>query len=289
MKSCDFLPGIIVIMISRLSCWFVLLFWLDWPQSLPAASWCAVLIVSHPVSSTFPPNPLPSFLPCYSLYLFFFTQLSFLNPCLWVHLILFTSAYHCQTSPSSGPPLIPHSLPFHSSLNSVNSSDSRGSSGSHSHSPSSSSSSSSSHHLFHHHHPRHRYRSSTLPQQAPARLSSISSHDSGFISSSQDQYTSSKSSSPMPAETKVRKTLSCPHFIIITLDPSTVCTHGWDKTIKPHMLYDLQVILVQVRENPSSATHTALLSHIFQTTMRGSYLAAVRVCDHGEVISLLLL
>ncbi|XP_050931919.1 protein MTSS 1 isoform X2 [Lates calcarifer] len=88
------------------------------------------------------------------------------------------------------------------SLNSVNSSDSRGSSGSHSHSPSSSSSSSSSHHLFHHHHPRHRYRSSTLPQQAPARLSSISSHDSGFISSSQDQYTSSKSSSPMPAETK---------------------------------------------------------------------------------------
>ncbi|XP_051262316.1 protein MTSS 1 isoform X9 [Dicentrarchus labrax] len=44
--------------------------------------------------------------------------------------------------------------------------------------------------------------SSTLPQQAPARLSSISSHDSGFISSSHDQYTSSKSSSPMTAETK---------------------------------------------------------------------------------------
>uniref|UniRef100_A0A3Q3N7B2 Protein MTSS 1-like n=1 Tax=Mastacembelus armatus TaxID=205130 RepID=A0A3Q3N7B2_9TELE len=45
--------------------------------------------------------------------------------------------------------------------------------------------------------------SSTLPQLAPARLSSISSHDSGFISSSQDQYVSSKSSSPMPAETKL--------------------------------------------------------------------------------------
>uniref|UniRef100_A0A1A8PBS9 Metastasis suppressor 1 n=1 Tax=Nothobranchius rachovii TaxID=451742 RepID=A0A1A8PBS9_9TELE len=44
--------------------------------------------------------------------------------------------------------------------------------------------------------------SSTLSQQAPARLSSISSHDSGFISSSQDQSTSSKSSSPMSAETK---------------------------------------------------------------------------------------
>ncbi|XP_034408941.1 protein MTSS 1-like isoform X6 [Cyclopterus lumpus] len=44
--------------------------------------------------------------------------------------------------------------------------------------------------------------SSTLPQQAPVRLSSISSHDSGFISSSHDQYTLSKSSSPMAAETK---------------------------------------------------------------------------------------
>ncbi|XP_036071678.1 protein MTSS 1 isoform X7 [Oryzias melastigma] len=42
--------------------------------------------------------------------------------------------------------------------------------------------------------------SSTLPQQTPARLSSISSHDSGFISSSQDQNTSS---SPMSAESKL--------------------------------------------------------------------------------------
>ncbi|XP_071324757.1 protein MTSS 1-like isoform X2 [Trachinotus anak] len=107
-----------------------------------------------------------------------------------------------QTPPSSPSTTMSRKSSMCSSLNSVNSSDSRGSSGSHSHSPSSSSSSSSSHHLFHHHHPRHRYRSSTLPQQAPARLSSISSHDSGFISSSQDQYTSSKSSSPMPAETK---------------------------------------------------------------------------------------
>ncbi|TKS81830.1 Metastasis suppressor protein 1 [Collichthys lucidus] len=108
-----------------------------------------------------------------------------------------------QTPPSSPSTTMSRKSSMCSSLNSVNSSDSRGSSGSHSHSPSSSSSSSSSHHLFHHHHPRHRYRSSTLPQQAPARLSSISSHDSGFISSSHDQYTSSKSSSPMPAETKL--------------------------------------------------------------------------------------
>ncbi|XP_030250125.1 protein MTSS 1-like isoform X9 [Sparus aurata] len=113
-----------------------------------------------------------------------------------------------QTPPSSPSTTMSRKSSMCSSLNSVNSSDSRGSSGSHSHSPSSSSSSSSSHHLFHHHHPRHRYRSSTLPQQAPVRLSSISSHDSGFISSSHDQYTSSKSSSPMPAETKPYPTSS---------------------------------------------------------------------------------
>lgn len=68
----------------------------------------------------------------------------------------------------------------HSSLNSVNSSDSR-SSGSHSHSPSS----------------HYRCRSSNLTQQAPVRLSSVSSHDSGFIS--QDAF-QSKSPSPMPPE-----------------------------------------------------------------------------------------
>lgn len=118
------------------------------------------------------------------------------RPSLWVPLVLFVRRL-------LSPPPHPPTLPFRSSLNSVNSSDSRGSSGSHSHSPSSSSSSSSSHQLFHHHHTRHRYRSSTLPQQTPARLSSISSHDSGFTSSSHDQYTSSKSSSPMPSETKV--------------------------------------------------------------------------------------
>ncbi|XP_078789437.1 protein MTSS 1 isoform X12 [Oryzias latipes] len=107
----------------------------------------------------------------------------------------------CHTPPSSPSTTMSRKSSM-CSLNSVNSSDSRGSSGSHSHSPSSSSSSSSSHHLFQNHHPRHRYRSSTLPQQTPARLSSISSHDSGFISSSQDQNTSSKSSSPMSAESK---------------------------------------------------------------------------------------
>ncbi|XP_068839880.1 protein MTSS 1 isoform X3 [Capricornis sumatraensis] len=69
------------------------------------------------------------------------------------------------------------------SLNSVNSSDSRssGSHGSHSHSPSS----------------HFRYRGSSLAQQAPVRLSSVSSHDSGFIS--QDAF-QSKSPSPMPPE-----------------------------------------------------------------------------------------
>ncbi|KAJ8273134.1 hypothetical protein GJAV_G00097840 [Gymnothorax javanicus] len=85
-----------------------------------------------------------------------------------------------QTPPSSPSTTMSRKSSMCSSLNSVNSSDSR-SSGSHSHSPSS----------------HYRYRSSALPQQGPARLSSISSHDSGFIS--QDAF-QSKSPSPMPPE-----------------------------------------------------------------------------------------
>ncbi|KAJ8268328.1 hypothetical protein COCON_G00135000 [Conger conger] len=85
-----------------------------------------------------------------------------------------------QTPPSSPSTTMSRKSSMCSSLNSVNSSDSR-SSGSHTHSPSS----------------HYRYRSSTLPQQAPARLSSVSSHDSGFIS--QDAF-QSKSPSPMPPE-----------------------------------------------------------------------------------------
>ncbi|XP_040045630.2 protein MTSS 1 isoform X5 [Gasterosteus aculeatus] len=90
-----------------------------------------------------------------------------------------------QTPPSSPSTTVSRKSSM-CSLNSVNSSDSR-SSGSHCHSPTS----------------HFRYRasssssSSVLPQQAPARLSSISSHDSGFIS--QDAF-QSKSPSPMPPE-----------------------------------------------------------------------------------------
>ncbi|XP_051999748.1 protein MTSS 1-like isoform X4 [Xyrauchen texanus] len=91
-----------------------------------------------------------------------------------------------QTPPSSPSTTISRKSSMCSSLNSVNSSDSR-SSGSHSHSPS----------------PHYRYRSSTLPQQAPVRLSSISSHDSGFIS--QDAF-QSKSPSPMPSESAPQTT-----------------------------------------------------------------------------------
>ncbi|KAG8441633.1 hypothetical protein GDO86_010715 [Hymenochirus boettgeri] len=90
---------------------------------------------------------------------------------------------HHLPFPHSPAPVVfsfPTSFVSHSSLNSVNSSDSR-SSGSHSHSPTS----------------HYRYRSSNLPQQAPMRLSSVSSHDSGFIS--QDAF-QSKSPSPMPPE-----------------------------------------------------------------------------------------
>uniref|UniRef100_A0A4W5JTL3 MTSS I-BAR domain containing 1 n=1 Tax=Hucho hucho TaxID=62062 RepID=A0A4W5JTL3_9TELE len=93
-----------------------------------------------------------------------------------------------QTPPSSPSTTRSRKSSMCSSLNSVNSSDSRSSGTSHSHSPSSSSCSS-----------HYGYRSSTLPQQAAARLSSMSSHDSGFISQP-DTYTS-KSPSPMPQET----------------------------------------------------------------------------------------
>ncbi|XP_012578463.1 PREDICTED: metastasis suppressor protein 1 isoform X6 [Condylura cristata] len=85
-----------------------------------------------------------------------------------------------QTPPSSPSTTMSRKSSVCSSLNSVNSSDSR-SSGSHSHSPSS----------------HYRYRSSNLAQQAPVRLSSVSSHDSGFMS--QDAF-QSKSPSPMPPE-----------------------------------------------------------------------------------------
>ncbi|XP_034016519.1 protein MTSS 1-like isoform X2 [Thalassophryne amazonica] len=95
------------------------------------------------------------------------------SECTWLY----------QTPPSSPSTTVSRKSSMCSSLNSVNSSDSR-SSGSHCHSPTS----------------HFRYRassSSVLPQQTPARLSSVSSHDSGFIS--QDAYPS-KSPSPMPLE-----------------------------------------------------------------------------------------
>lgn len=212
-------------MILHLMCWLPLLLWLDSPQSLLCCIlvWCVNCFPtlspphSSPQSSAFiSPLLFPFFISSYPTFIQQSTPLGalwFSLPCLSLPNVL----------PPVSPPLPPSPLPIYSSLNSVNSSDSRGSSGSHSHSPSSSSSSSSSNHLFHHHHPRHRYRSSTLPQQTPARLSSISSHDSGFISSSQDQYMTSKSSSPMPAETKVRGTRSHPQLTTLRVPRMYAC------------------------------------------------------------------
>ncbi|KAF0024150.1 hypothetical protein F2P81_022952 [Scophthalmus maximus] len=129
-----------------------------------------------------------------------------------------------QTPPSSPSTTVSRKSSMCSSLNSVNSSDSR-SSGSHCHSPTSAS------------HFRYRASSSSsssvaLPQQTPARLSSVSSHDSGFVS--QDAF-QSKSPSPMPPETPQSLTImlnyhiwflllhsftfSCGMFVSITLPP----------------------------------------------------------------------
>ncbi|XP_069076824.1 protein MTSS 1 isoform X1 [Pleurodeles waltl] len=93
-----------------------------------------------------------------------------------------------QTPPSSPSTTMSRKSSVCSSLNSVNSSDSR-SSGSRSHSPTS----------------HYRYRSSNLPQQPPMRLSSVSSHDSGFMS--QDAF-QSKSPSPMPPEAATQNSSS---------------------------------------------------------------------------------
>lgn len=104
-----------------------------------------------------------------------------------------------QTPPSSPSTTMSRKSSVCSSLNSVNSSDSRssGSHGSHSHSPSS----------------HYRYRGSSLAQQAPVRLSSVSSHDSGFIS--QDAF-QSKSPSPMPPEAPNQLSNGFSHYSLPT-------------------------------------------------------------------------
>ncbi|XP_041759155.1 protein MTSS 1 isoform X5 [Coregonus clupeaformis] len=109
------------------------------------------------------------------------------------------SSWSYQTPPSSPSTTASRKSSMCSSLNSVNSSDSR-SSGSHCHSPTS----------------HYRYRSSALPQQGPARLSSVSSHDSGFIS--QDAY-QSKSPSPMPPDTHPQTSGSSSSAVSETCQP----------------------------------------------------------------------
>ncbi|XP_063042250.1 protein MTSS 1-like isoform X2 [Engraulis encrasicolus] len=85
-----------------------------------------------------------------------------------------------------------------SSLNSVTSSDSSGrSSGSYGHSPS----------------PHYRYRSCTLPPHATsARLASISSHDSGFLSHDTGHHSKSPSPMPAPADTGTQLTNGFDHY-----------------------------------------------------------------------------
>ncbi|XP_020944606.1 metastasis suppressor protein 1 isoform X5 [Sus scrofa] len=120
-----------------------------------------------------------------------------------------------QTPPSSPSTTMSRKSSVCSSLNSVNSSDSRssGSHGSHSHSPSS----------------HYRYRGSSLAQQAPVRLSSVSSHDSGFIS--QDAF-QSKSPSPMPPEAPNQLSNGFSHYSL----PSESQVGPVGASLSPHCL-----------------------------------------------------
>uniref|UniRef100_A0A8C3YL98 MTSS I-BAR domain containing 1 n=1 Tax=Catagonus wagneri TaxID=51154 RepID=A0A8C3YL98_9CETA len=120
-----------------------------------------------------------------------------------------------QTPPSSPSTTMSRKSSVCSSLNSVNSSDSRssGSHGSHSHSPSS----------------HYRYRGSSLAQQAPVRLSSVSSHDSGFIS--QDAF-QSKSPSPMPPEAPNQLSNGFSHYSL----PSESPVGPVGASLSPHCL-----------------------------------------------------
>ncbi|XP_060726943.1 protein MTSS 1-like isoform X3 [Tachysurus vachellii] len=106
------------------------------------------------------------------------------------------------------------------SLNSVNSSDSR-SSGSLSHSSS----------------PLYCYRSIAVPQQVPARLASVSSHDSGFASHDAFQ---SKSPSPMPS------------------DPSSQLSNGYDHYGSAEASY-LSEVAFPFPPNPSSSYSSSTL------------------------------
>ncbi|XP_053097007.1 protein MTSS 1-like isoform X5 [Pangasianodon hypophthalmus] len=131
-----------------------------------------------------------------------------------------------QTPPSSPSTTMSRKSSMCSSLNSVNSSDSR-SSGSLSHSSS----------------PLYRYRSITVPQQVPARLASVSSHDSGFASHDAFQ---SKSPSPMPS------------------DPTSQLSNGYDHYGPAEASYPTGVAF-PFPQNPSSSSSSSSSSYASST------------------------
>lgn len=151
---------------------------------------------------------------------------------------------------------------FFSSLNSVNSSDSR-SSGSHSHSPTS----------------HYRYRSSNQPQQVPMRLSSVSSHDSGFMS--QDAF-QSKSPSPMPPEgtTQVREVIcnvkSLNSAILSQgLESQSILTKYYKRKLT---FWDLQVnFLARMKDDKlwSLLTNVKLLFLVTNLIIRTTFLISI--------------
>nr|XP_023678503.1 MTSS1-like protein isoform X6 [Paramormyrops kingsleyae] len=114
-----------------------------------------------------------------------------------------------QTPPSSPSSSGSRKSSMCSSVNSAHSSASRSSSGSQTHSPSSS----------------YRYRSLAQPPRGGAqRLSSVSSHDSGFVS--QDANIYSKPPSPMPSDITSQKSSSS-----ASSEASETCQSDWSKPV----------------------------------------------------------
>uniref|UniRef100_A0A671U489 MTSS I-BAR domain containing 2b n=1 Tax=Sparus aurata TaxID=8175 RepID=A0A671U489_SPAAU len=195
-----------------------------------------------------------------------------------------------QTPPSSPSSSGSRKSSMCSSVNSAHSSASRSSGGGGSpHSPTSSSSSSS-----------YRYRSS-LPHQPPPpggiaahRLSSVSSHDSGFVS--QDANIYSKPPSPMPSDitSQVQKshTQTDPHVSLVMSLKMLVSSHDWSKAgqyeqpVAAAAVQRRKEPLDRLRENEASPSSQGYVgpSHPDEA-QRSRMNPATMAAKHGDEVS----